>query len=216
MVTEHRVEMGNIESLMSNIDLIDTCLLSQSITDNNHNLLLVDSRDTTFALKKAGYNGSFAVPGYDLTDKFKNMMRNNINAVYLLEHKKINDVALHFINSGIAVYILKDIDNAAILRMSKKEIERNCTKEAISYYKYQYLLWCKETNFQDYPHILEDKMRELFKLLDFYAIEKNPTECKNLDRWLQDALMLTNQYYELSIYPLVKHCFIRTLSSKSM
>lgn len=207
------VEIDTIEMLSNNIDMIDTMLLTQSLTAGKNNILIVDSRDITFHLKKLCYDSSFAIPGYDLDDKFKNMMRSGINGVYLLEHQKMNDLALYFINNGISVGILKDVDNKAILRMNKKEIERTIQKESVSYYKYQYLQWCKDTDFVDYPHILENKIRELFKSLDFCGIEHNEIESTNFDRWLQDMLALTNQYYELAIYPLVKWCFITQLSN---
>jgi hypothetical protein len=202
-----------IETLASNIDMIDMMLLTQSLTAGKNNILLVDSRDTTFHLKKLCYDSSFAVPGYDLTDKFKNMMRSGINCVYILEHEKMNELALYFINHGISVGIIKDVDNKSILRMNKKEIERNISKETISYYKYQYLQWCKETNFVDYPHILEERIRELFKMLNFAGIENNEMEKTNFDRWLTEMLQLTNQYYELAIYPLVKWCVVNQLSN---
>lgn len=213
MVTESCVEIDTIEMLSNNIDMIDTMLLTQALTAGKNNILLVDSRDSVFHFKKICYDSSFAVPGYNLDDKFKNMMKNNINCVYLLEHEKMNDLALHFINSGIAVSIIKDVDNKSILRMSRKEIERNISKESISYYKYQYLQWYKETNFVDYPHILEEKIRELFKMLNFCGIEHNEIESTKFDRWLTEMLMLTNQYYELSLYPLVKWCFVNQLAN---
>ena len=141
------------------------------------------------------------------------MMKNNINCIYLLEHDKINELALYFINHGVSVNILKDVDNKSVLRMSKKEIERNISKETISYYKYQYLKWCTETNFVDYPHVLENKIRELFKVIDFVGIENNESERTQFDRWLTDMLQLTNQYYELAIYPLVKWCLVNQLAN---
>ena len=207
------VEIDMVETLASNIDIIDVMLLNQALTAGKNNILIVDSRDSVFHLKKLCYDSSFAVPGYDLTDKFRNMINNNIKCVYLLEHDRMNDLALYFINHGIAVSILKDVDNKAILRMSRKEIERNISKESISYYKYQYLKWCKDTDFSAYPHILEEKIRELFRVLDFCGIEHNEMEKTNFDRWLQDMLALTNQYYELAIYPLVKWCFITQLAN---
>jgi hypothetical protein len=207
------VEIDTIEMLSNNIDMIDVMLLNQSLTAGKNNILIVDSRDTTFHLKKLCYDSSFAVPGYVLDDKFKNLMRNGVNSVYLLEHEKMDELALYFINHGVSVSILKDVDNKSILRMSRKEIERNTSKESVSFYKYQYLQWCTETNFVDYPHILENKIRELFKSLDFCGIEHNEIESTNFDRWLQDMLALTNQYYELAIYPLVKWCFITQLSN---
>jgi len=213
MVNECCVEIDTIETLTSNIDMIDVMLLNQSLTSGKNNILIVDSRDTTFHLKKLCYDSSFAVPGYVLDDKFKNLMRTGINCVYLLEHDRMNDLALYYINHGVSVGILKDIDNKAILRMNKKEIERNIQKESISYYKYQYLQWCKETNFADYPHILENKIRELFRVLDFCGIESNETERTQFDKWLTEMLMLTNNYYELAIYPLVKWCFVTQLSN---
>ena len=123
MTNECCVEIDTIETLTSNIDMIDTMLLNQALTAGKNNILIVDSRDITFHLKKLCYDSSFAIPGYDLDDKFKNMMRSGINGVYLLEHQKMNDLALYFINNGISVGILKDVDNKAILRMNKKEIE---------------------------------------------------------------------------------------------
>lgn len=208
------VEIDVIESLSNNIDMIDTMLLTQALTAGKNNILLVDSRDSVFHLKKLCYDSSFAIPGYNLDDKFKNMMTpNNIKRVYLLEHEKIDELALYFINHGIAVGILKDIDNKSILRMSRKEIDRTIQKESISYYKYQYLKWCKDTDFSAYPHVLENKIRELFKTIDFCGIESNEMEKTNFDRWLQEMLALTNQYYELSIYPLVKWCFVNQLAN---
>ncbi len=213
MVSESCMEIDTIETLTNNIDLIDTMLLNQSLTAGKNNILIVDSRDSAFHLKKICYDSSFAIPGYVLDDKFKNMMRTGINRVYLLEHDMMSDLALYSINHGISVSILKDIDNKSILRMSRKEIERNISKESISYYKYQYLKWCTETNFIDYPHVLENKIRDLFKSLDFCGIENNEIERTQFDRWLQDMLQLTNQYYELSIYPLVKWCFVTQLAN---
>jgi len=214
MVTESCVEIDTIETLTNNIDLIDTMLLTQSLTAGKNNILIVDSRDSVFHFKKICYDSSFAIPGYDLTDKFRNMMTpNNINCVYLLEHQKMNELALYFINRGISVSILKDVDNKSILRMNRKEIERTIQKESISFYKYQYLKWCKDTDFSAYPHILENKIRDLFRTLDFCGIEHNEIESTNFDRWLTEMLQLTNQYYELSIYPLVKWCFITQLAN---
>lgn len=207
------VEIDTIEMLSNNIDMIDVMLLNQSLTAGKNNILIVDSRDSVFHLKKLCYDSSFAIPGYDLTDKFKNMINNNIKYVYLLEHDRMNDLALYFINNGIAVGILKDVDNKSILRMSRKEIERNIQKESISYYKYQYLKWCKDTDFSAYPHILEEKIRELFRVLDFCGIESNEMERTQFDKWLTEMLMLTNNYYELSLYPLVKWCFVTQLSN---
>ena len=216
MATECCVEINSIdmiETLASNIDMIDTMLLNQALTAGKNNILVVDSRDSVFHFKKLCYDSSFAIPGYVLDDKFKNMMRNGINSIHLLEHEKMDDLALYFINHGIAVYILKDVDNKAILRMSRKEIERNISKESVSYYKYQYLKWCKDTDFSAYPHVLENKIRELFRALYFAGIEHNEIESTNFDRWLQEMLQLTNQYYELSLYPLVKWCFVTQLSN---
>jgi len=213
MISESCVEIDTIEMLSNNIDMIDTMLLNQSLTAGKNNILIVDSRDSVFHLKKLCYDASFAVPGYDLTDKFKNMINNNIKCVYLLEHDRMNDLALYFINNGISVSILKDVDNKSILRMSRKEIERNIHKESISYYKYQYLKWCTKTNFVDYPHILEERIRELFKMLNFVGIEHNEMERTNFDKWLQEMLQLSNDYYELSIYPLVKWCFVNQLAN---
>jgi len=207
------VEIDTIEMLSNNIDMIDAMLLNQSLTAGKNNILIVDSRDSVFHLKKLCYDSSFAVPGYDLDDKFRNMMRNGINGVYLLEHQKMNDLALYFINNGISVGILKDIDNKAILKMSRKEIERTIQKESVSFYKYQYLQWCKDTDFSAYPHILENKIRDLFRTLDFSGIEHNEMERTQFDRWLTEMLMLTNNYYELAIYPLVKWCFITQLAN---
>jgi hypothetical protein len=207
------VEIDTIEMLSNNIDMIDMILLNQSLTSGKNNILLVDSRDSVFALKKICYDSSFAIPGYDLTDKFKNMTRSGINCVYILEHEKMNELALYFINHGISVGILKDVDNKSILKMNRKEIERTIQKESISYYKYQYLKWCTETNFVDYPHVLENKIRDLFKLLNFSGIENNEMERTQFDRWLTDMLMLTNQYYELAIYPLVRWCFVNQLAN---
>ncbi|WP_156955863.1 hypothetical protein [Solidesulfovibrio alcoholivorans] len=207
------MEIDTIEMLSNNIDMIDVMLLNQSLTAGKNNILIVDSRDSVFHLKKICYDSSFAIPGYDLTDKFRNMINNNIKCVYLLEHDKMNELALYFINRGISVSIIKDIDNKAILKMNRKEIERTIQKESISYYKYQYLQWCNDTDFSAYPHVLENKIRELFKMLDFAGIEHNEMERINFDRWLQEMLALTNQYYELAIYPLVKWCFITQLAN---
>jgi hypothetical protein len=207
------MEIDKIETLSSNIDIIDAMLLIQALTAGKNNILIVDSRDGVFRLKKLCYDSSFAVPGYDLTDKFRNMINNNIKCVYLLEHQKMDDLALYFINRGISVSIIKDVDNNAILKMNCKEIERNISKESISYYKYRYLQWCKDTDFSAYPHVLEDKIRKLFKSLNFVGIENNEIEKTNFDRWLTNMLMLTNQYYELTIYPLVKSCFVNQLAN---
>ena len=70
-----------------------------------------------------------------------------------------------------------------------------------------------QLNFADYPHILENKIRELFKVLDFCGIENNEMERTQFDKWLQDMLQLTNQYYELAIYPLAKWCFVNQLAN---
>ena len=48
--------------------------------------------NSVFHFKKLCYDSSFAIPGYVLDDKFKNMMTpNNIKCVYLLEHEKMDD-----------------------------------------------------------------------------------------------------------------------------
>lgn len=213
MISESCVEIDTIEMLSNNIDMIDTMLLNQSLTAGKNNILIVDSRDSVFHLKKICYDSSFAIPGYVLDDKFKNMMRSGIKCVYLIEHDKMDELALYFINHGVSVSILKDVDNKSILRMNRKEIERNISKESISYYKYQYLKWCTKTNFVDYPHILEERIRELFKMLNFVGIEHNEMERINFDRWLQEMLQLTDKYYELSLYPLVKWCFVTQLAN---
>lgn len=135
MNNECCVEIDTIEMLSNNIDMIDTMLLTQALTAGKNNILIVDSRDSVFHLKKLCYDSSFAIPGYNLTDKFKNMINNNIKCVYILEHEKMDELALYFINHGIAVTILKDVDNKSILRMNRKEIERNISKESISYCK---------------------------------------------------------------------------------
>lgn len=210
-----RVEIDMIETLTNHIDYIDVMMLNQAITAGKNSILIVDSRDSVFHFKKLCYDSSFAIPGYDLTDKFKNMMRNGIDSVYLLEHERMNEVALYFINNGIAVYILKDVDSKSILRMTRKEIERNINKESISYYKHQYLKWSKDIDFSAYPHILEDKIRELIKTLNFAAIDKNEIELGNFNAFLNDALQLTDIYYNLTLLPLVKSCIVYTLQKSN-